>query len=57
MVCDDGKWKLCPLQPMAPLLKSQLDSKQFTVTDVIILFRWGEFPGIEGARVKARRLS
>ncbi len=57
MICNHGKGVLCSLQPMPPLLKSQLDGEQFPVTDVIVSLRRGKLQGVVGARVEMRRLS
>ncbi len=54
---DHGKGVLCSLQPMSPLLQSQLDGKQFPVSNVIVTLRRGKLLGVEGARMETRRLS
>ncbi len=57
VVCDYGEGVLCSLQPVSPLLQSQLDSEQFSVPYVVVALRRGELPGEEGARMETRRLS
>ncbi len=57
VVCNDREWVISSLQPVPPLFQSQLDGEQLTVPDVIILLRWGQFPGVVSARLEAWRLT
>ncbi len=57
MICNHGKGVLCSLQPIPPLLQSQLYDEQFTVTDVVVSLRRGKLPGVVGTRIEMRRLS
>jgi glutathione S-transferase len=48
MICEYCEWMNGSLQPVSPLLKGQLDGKEFSVADVIVLLRRAEFFGEEG---------
>lgn len=45
---------LYSLPPVPPLLKSQFNSEQLTITDIIVLLRRGQFLGVEGAWMEFR---
>lgn len=52
VISDDLKLVLCPLWPVSPLLQSEFDCKQLTVSDVIIPLCRGQFIGEEGRWVE-----
>ncbi len=44
VVGDHYKGVLSTLQPMPPLLQSELDGQQLPITHVVVLLRRGQFP-------------
>ncbi|MCI4376333.1 hypothetical protein PGIGA_G00187250 [Pangasianodon gigas] len=52
VVSEDKEGMLSPLQPVPPLFQCHLDGQQFTVPDVVVLLRWGEFFGKKGIWVE-----
>ncbi len=57
VVRDDSEWVVSSLQPVPPFLQSQLDGEQLTISNVIILLRWGQFLRVVSAKLEAGRLT
>ncbi len=57
VICNDGEWVISSLQPVTPLFQHKIDGEQLTISDVIVLLCWGQFPGVVSERLEAWRLT
>lgn len=51
MTCKYQELLFGPLQPMPPFLQRQLHHQQLSVSDAVVLFRWGQTSGKESTRM------